>query len=600
MKKKLKRFMSQCQSLDMTILVGEQVRKPTNKKQEVEDTSGVICVDGLVVSQEAQTDRLDYDLMSQVLLKLLTDTRDQNEEAKNSDCITGSRNENTTRKNLRSTVNQMKKKLKRSMSQCQRLDMTVLVDEQVRKPTNEKLGGVLNEDQSQGVEDTSGVICVDGLVVRQEARTDRLDYDLSRWEPEEYEYLKSRISNLFEFRASAAKHQKLFNGQKFLKKHPNLFREDPINQHELEHNNRIREGRPIVSLYRQNSPRVHQTDTKSPSLFQPSIESRFNSGENQVKENTGFGDLGNNSGLMGAISDIYSSEHPNIAENLLFKSSGDHLYNNFNENFNHIIGGTHPEQSYHNIPKIPPDIHHDPEQDNNFYISNIQGNHDYQLNGNYVGKIQIENYNALEHINNYQNYDSHLQNDRSIDFDKIYSNYITQDYGIYRNQNIVNVENQNHDNGGQSIQDHVSEVLNPSQENTLHLNVYQYKGPGLIQNVDVEQNSDKKSMKEKDDAQEYQISRTEKSYNEGGIPTIYSDMIVSHKPQHSGMKLNYYNSAGAHSQDTKSSSFYWPGIEARLSSRANEALDKSLPGDLGSSSGHIRKNSSTAKLSLSN
>ncbi|CAH7670723.1 hypothetical protein BY996DRAFT_663167 [Phakopsora pachyrhizi] len=71
-----------------------------------------------------------------------------------------------------------------------------------------------------------------------------------------------------------------------------LFRDDPINQHELEHNNRIREGRPI-----------------------PSIESRFNSGENQVKENTGFGDLGNNSGLMGAISDIYSLEHPNIAEN---------------------------------------------------------------------------------------------------------------------------------------------------------------------------------------------------------------------------------------------------------------------------------------------
>ncbi|CAH7686968.1 hypothetical protein PPACK8108_LOCUS21683 [Phakopsora pachyrhizi] len=29
------------------------------------------------------------------------------------------------------------------------------------------------------VEDTSGVICVDGLVVSQEARTDRLDYDLS-------------------------------------------------------------------------------------------------------------------------------------------------------------------------------------------------------------------------------------------------------------------------------------------------------------------------------------------------------------------------------------------------------------------------------------
>ncbi|CAH7667088.1 hypothetical protein PPACK8108_LOCUS1474 [Phakopsora pachyrhizi] len=41
------------------------------------------------------------------------------------------------------------------------------------------------------LEDTSGVICVDGLVVSQEAQTDRLDYDLSRWEPEEYEYLKT-------------------------------------------------------------------------------------------------------------------------------------------------------------------------------------------------------------------------------------------------------------------------------------------------------------------------------------------------------------------------------------------------------------------------
>ncbi|CAH7677063.1 hypothetical protein BY996DRAFT_6497228 [Phakopsora pachyrhizi] len=44
------------------------------------------------------------------------------------------------------------------------------------------------------IEDTSGVICVDGLVVSQEARTDRLDYDLSRWEPEEYEYLKTKTN----------------------------------------------------------------------------------------------------------------------------------------------------------------------------------------------------------------------------------------------------------------------------------------------------------------------------------------------------------------------------------------------------------------------
>ncbi|CAH7675933.1 hypothetical protein PPACK8108_LOCUS11016 [Phakopsora pachyrhizi] len=44
------------------------------------------------------------------------------------------------------------------------------------------------------VEDTSGVICVDGLAVSQEAQTDRLDYDLSGWEPEEYEYLEMNFS----------------------------------------------------------------------------------------------------------------------------------------------------------------------------------------------------------------------------------------------------------------------------------------------------------------------------------------------------------------------------------------------------------------------
>ncbi|CAH7680891.1 hypothetical protein PPACK8108_LOCUS13404 [Phakopsora pachyrhizi] len=103
-----------------------------------------------------------------------------NEEAKNSDGITGLSNEDTTRRrNLKVYSNQMKKNLKRFTSQCQ-------LGEQIRKPTNKK----------QEVEDTSGVICVDGLVVSQEARTDRLDYDLSRWEPEEYEYLKSQLGPL--------------------------------------------------------------------------------------------------------------------------------------------------------------------------------------------------------------------------------------------------------------------------------------------------------------------------------------------------------------------------------------------------------------------
>ncbi|CAH7670626.1 hypothetical protein PPACK8108_LOCUS5360 [Phakopsora pachyrhizi] len=59
--------------------------------------------------------------------------------------------------------------------------MTVLVDEQDRRPTNKKQEDVLNEDH--------GVIYGQKISMDKEARTDRLDYDLRRWEPEEYEYL---------------------------------------------------------------------------------------------------------------------------------------------------------------------------------------------------------------------------------------------------------------------------------------------------------------------------------------------------------------------------------------------------------------------------
>ncbi|KAI8453608.1 hypothetical protein BY996DRAFT_6592561 [Phakopsora pachyrhizi] len=62
--------------------------------------------------------------------------------------ITGSSNGNTTRKNLRSTVNQMKKELQRFMSQCQCLDMTVLIDVKLEDPLIKDkkvslLGGVI-------------------------------------------------------------------------------------------------------------------------------------------------------------------------------------------------------------------------------------------------------------------------------------------------------------------------------------------------------------------------------------------------------------------------------------------------------------------------
>ncbi|CAH7668233.1 expressed protein [Phakopsora pachyrhizi] len=242
----------------------------------------------------------------------------------------------------------------------------------------------------------------------------------------------------------------------------NLFGDDPIKQHELELNHQIREGPPMVNFYRQYSPRVHQTDPQSSSLHQPNIESRFSSGANEERENTGFGYLGSNSGPMGANNDMYSLEHPHMAKNLQFTSLGDHLHNNFNENFNHIIGGTHPEQRFPTLPELSAGLYHDPEQDKHLHISSIQGNNDYQLYDNCVGKIQNKNLNALDSIHNYQNYDTNLQYDRSTELDKIYANLFSQDYGIYHNQKIGNAENRNHYNGGQNTQDNIKNLRKKS------------------------------------------------------------------------------------------------------------------------------------------
>ncbi|CAH7666291.1 hypothetical protein PPACK8108_LOCUS635 [Phakopsora pachyrhizi] len=67
--------------------------------------------------------------------------------------------------------------------------MTTPGGEEVRRPTNKNkkwlLGGVICGRKSI-LESVS-----EGLVVWiEEAQTDRLGYDLRRWEPEEYEYLK--------------------------------------------------------------------------------------------------------------------------------------------------------------------------------------------------------------------------------------------------------------------------------------------------------------------------------------------------------------------------------------------------------------------------
>ncbi|CAH7684981.1 hypothetical protein BY996DRAFT_6557079 [Phakopsora pachyrhizi] len=157
----------------MTVLIDVKLEDPLIKDKRVSLLGGVIC--GQKISMGG---------------------RGQNEEAKNSDCITGSSNGDTTRKNLWIYSNQMKKELKRFMSQCQCLDMTVLVDNKLEDPLIKNKKAVLSEDQFQWVGVTQGMIygqsSYHGVSKwMEEARTDRLDYDLRRWEPEEYEYLQS-------------------------------------------------------------------------------------------------------------------------------------------------------------------------------------------------------------------------------------------------------------------------------------------------------------------------------------------------------------------------------------------------------------------------
>ncbi|KAI8460494.1 hypothetical protein BY996DRAFT_6540578 [Phakopsora pachyrhizi] len=70
--------------------------------------------------------------------------------------------------NLGIYSNQMKKELKKIQVSCD------------RGPTNKNNKVSFNENQLQGVVLTRG----------EEGPTDRLDYDLRGWEPEEYEYLR--------------------------------------------------------------------------------------------------------------------------------------------------------------------------------------------------------------------------------------------------------------------------------------------------------------------------------------------------------------------------------------------------------------------------
>ncbi|CAH7666085.1 hypothetical protein PPACK8108_LOCUS406 [Phakopsora pachyrhizi] len=154
----------------MTVLIDVKLEDPLIKDKRVSLLGGVIC--GQKISMGS------------------------NEEAKNSDCITGSSNGDTTRKNLWIYSNQIKKELKRFMSQCQCLDMTVLVDNKLEDPLIKIKKAVLSEDQFQWVGVTRGMIygqsSYHGVSKwMEEARTDRLDYDLRRWEPEEYEYLQT-------------------------------------------------------------------------------------------------------------------------------------------------------------------------------------------------------------------------------------------------------------------------------------------------------------------------------------------------------------------------------------------------------------------------
>ncbi|KAI8446906.1 hypothetical protein BY996DRAFT_6479643 [Phakopsora pachyrhizi] len=177
----------------MTVLIDVKLEDPLIKDKRVSLLGGVIC--GQKISMGSVIEQPGSPSGTSTWLTPLF-CKSPNEEAKNSDCITGSSNGDTTRKNLWIYSNQIKKELKRFMSQCQCLDMTVLVDNKLEDPLIKIKKAVLSEDQFQWVGVTRGMIygqsSYHGVSKwMEEARTDRLDYDLRRWEPEEYEYLQT-------------------------------------------------------------------------------------------------------------------------------------------------------------------------------------------------------------------------------------------------------------------------------------------------------------------------------------------------------------------------------------------------------------------------
>ncbi|CAH7668222.1 hypothetical protein PPACK8108_LOCUS2695 [Phakopsora pachyrhizi] len=185
------------------------------------------------------------------------------------------------------------------------------------------------------------------------------------------------------------KDQKLFHGQKFMKKHPKLssdvlkhqrrplLGDDPIKQHDLEYFHQVGEyplmrtnnegeiatiypdftasykpQQPDMQFNHYESAGVHSPDTQSSSFNWPSIEEWLGSGSNEALENIGVGDFKSNIGNISYNIENENLDDPHNKENSMIIGSGEIPSFFFKENLNDINGGIISEGGFPSLHEL--------------------------------------------------------------------------------------------------------------------------------------------------------------------------------------------------------------------------------------------------------
>ncbi|CAH7670715.1 expressed protein [Phakopsora pachyrhizi] len=342
-----------------------------------------------------------------------------------------------------------------------------------------------------------------------------------------------------------------------------LFGDDSSKQHELENNNQIREDPPMVNINYENSPRVHPADPQTSSLYQPSIEERFGFGANGVQEYTGFRDSGSHSGHISLKSDLYSLEHPHITTT----HTGNDLHYSFSENLNQINRDILPKQMSSSLTEISADINNYVGQSNDFFLSSIEEDFNYEHHHkNHLIKHQNGNHHFLDSGTNYQDYNTHFNQDMWNDIDRNHAQPINEDYSSYFNHNI-NVGNQNFKYVGQSIQEYFNDILNPSHENILHLKNNEYGGLKFNRNADLDQQFKQKSMQKKRLLMENDLTVTssEEFQHTKKVKTLQNSEERNKKKTAVASKYDNYM--------IESGNRPWKKIELNLKEKTQDAVD---------------------------